>query len=68
MSSTVDMFDMSASTGQTQNAEGGEGEKPEDYVPEDVFVPVIPLPEVVDVVTGEEGEEVVFEERADRSN
>ena len=47
-----------------QTAEGGDADKPEDYVPEDVFVPVIPLPEVVDVVTGEEGEEIVFEERA----
>ena len=46
----------------TDAAEGGE--EPEAYEPEVDFVPVIPLPEVVDVVTGEEGEEVMFEERA----
>ena len=46
------------------NQEAGEEESPETYEPETDFVPVIPLPEVVDVVTGEEEEEIVFEERA----
>merc|ERR1719342_311343 len=53
--------------GGTYNQAGGEGgepEEPEAYEPEVNFVPVIPLPDKVDVVTGEEDEEVVFEERA----
>merc|ERR1719234_350558 len=43
---------------------GAEGDEPEEYVPDVEFAPVIPLPEVVEVVTGEEDEEVMFEERA----
>ena len=49
---------------QNTSIEAGDGEEPEPYEPEVDFAPVIPLPEVVDVVTGEEDEEIVFEERA----
>ncbi|VDL79416.1 unnamed protein product [Nippostrongylus brasiliensis] len=46
--------------------ESGDGEKgaDEEYEPDVHFAPVVPLPELVDVVTGEEGEEVVFTARA----
>lgn len=36
----------------------------EDFIPTIEFKPVIPLPDKVDVVTGEEGLEVVYEDRA----
>lgn len=39
-------------------------EESEDFVPTTEFTPVIPLPEKVNVVTGEEGLEVVFDDRA----
>ena len=54
----------SGSASMVPNSETGEEESPETYEPETDFVPVIPLPEMVEVVTGEEEEEVVFEERA----
>ena len=54
----------SGSAVKAANPVAGEEESPETYEPETEFVPVIPLPEVVDVVTGEEEEEIMFEERS----
>ena len=45
-------------------AENGAAEDPEQYEPAVDFAPVIPLPEVVEVVTGEEEESILFEDRA----
>ena len=40
------------------------GEEPEEYEPEVDFKPVVPLPEEIEVITGEEDEEILFEDRA----
>ena len=54
----------SGSASMSTNQEAREEDSPETYEPDAHFVPVIPLPEVVEVVTGEEEEEIVLEERA----
>lgn len=41
-----------------------DGEDPDDFVPNAVFKPVIPLPALVDIKTGEENCEVMFEHKA----
>ncbi|KAK6026099.1 RanBP1 domain protein [Ostertagia ostertagi] len=52
----------------TKHKDGGEGDAErgadEEYEPDVHFAPVVPLPELVDVVTGEEDEQVVFVARA----
>ena len=57
-----------ASGGQGKNQETPRREQedgePEDYEPEVNFTPVIPLPDKVEVVTGEEEEEVMLEDKA----
>ncbi|CAJ0958868.1 unnamed protein product, partial [Mesorhabditis belari] len=47
----------------THDEEEEGGEHPEAYEPEADFAPVIPLPELVKVVTGEENEKILFETR-----
>jgi len=47
-----------------EDKEGDDGGAEEEYEPTGEFTPVIPLPELVEVKTGEEEEEVLFSERA----
>ncbi|GLG99976.1 E3 SUMO-protein ligase RanBP2 [Gryllus bimaculatus] len=48
---------------RSPNVSGG-GEDEEEFVPTQEFTPVIAMPELVEVKTGEEGQEIVFQERA----
>jgi hypothetical protein len=50
----------SKSKGISETEDGGA----EEFVPTAEFKPVVPLPELVDLKTGEEGENILFEERA----
>uniref|UniRef100_A0A914NYJ6 Uncharacterized protein n=1 Tax=Panagrolaimus davidi TaxID=227884 RepID=A0A914NYJ6_9BILA len=50
-------------TPSAQQNEHEENENPEEYVPDAHYEPVIPLPDKVDVVTGEESEQVLFKNR-----
>ena len=52
----------SADNGDKDNEEGS-SEKPEEFVPTDNIKPLVPLPPKVDVKSGEEDEEVLFETR-----
>ena len=53
------------SSGGTPKArEPSIGEEPEEYEPEVDFKPVVPLPEEIEVITGEEDEDILFEDRA----
>ena len=55
----------SGGTPKTRQPSTGEGkEEPEEYEPEVDFKPVVPLPEEVEVITGEEDEHILFEDRA----
>ncbi|KAE9555236.1 hypothetical protein FO519_001586 [Halicephalobus sp. NKZ332] len=54
----------SSSTFKKEDGEGNDGESPEEFVPDAHFEPVVPLPDKIDVVTGEEQERTVFESRA----
>jgi E3 SUMO-protein ligase RanBP2 len=51
-------------TGSFQGASPSSPNVEDDFVPNNEFKPVIPLPELVDVKSGEENEDVLFEERA----
>ena len=54
----------SGGTPKTRQPSAGDDQPDDEYEPDVDFKPVIPLPEEVEVVTGEEDEEVLFEDRA----
>ncbi|XP_065211269.1 ranBP2-like and GRIP domain-containing protein 4 isoform X2 [Planococcus citri] len=60
--STSGKADESGLNESTAASSGGAGDEDE-FVPTQEFSPVIPLPELIDVKTGEEGQEVLYEER-----
>ncbi|KAF8380911.1 hypothetical protein PRIPAC_70053 [Pristionchus pacificus] len=51
-------------SGPVANEEDGEEGEPEEYEPDVDFTPVIPLPDLVEVKTGEEDEKVLFTARS----
>ncbi|XP_052846116.1 E3 SUMO-protein ligase RanBP2 [Drosophila gunungcola] len=55
---------LQSQTPQAQLNKSATSDAEEDYVPTAQFAPVIALPELVEVVTGEENEDVLFEHRA----
>lgn len=60
--SNLNYEDVSPSSKQHNNSEYYE--EPADYDPRPDFKPIIPLPDEVEIKTGEENEQVLFEERA----
>ncbi|GMT32299.1 hypothetical protein PFISCL1PPCAC_23596, partial [Pristionchus fissidentatus] len=58
-------FGQSAAVAEKKNEEDGDEEgEPEEYEPDVQFAPVIPLPDLVEVKTGEEDEKVLFTARS----
>lgn len=62
--SSTDGKEEDKSTSRSLNTSGKGEEENEDFVPTQEFTPVIALPALVEVKTGEEGQEIVFQERA----
>uniref|UniRef100_A0AC35GMT8 RanBD1 domain-containing protein n=1 Tax=Panagrolaimus sp. PS1159 TaxID=55785 RepID=A0AC35GMT8_9BILA len=58
-----DLFGARTSSTFANQSVTEENENPEEYVPDAQYEPVIPLPDKVDIVTGEESEEVLFKNR-----
>uniref|UniRef100_A0A914QJ33 Uncharacterized protein n=1 Tax=Panagrolaimus davidi TaxID=227884 RepID=A0A914QJ33_9BILA len=58
-----DLFGARTSSTCANQCATEENENPEEYVPDAQYEPVIPLPDKVDIVTGEEFEKVLFKNR-----